>query len=1311
MSKVLLPNNEEAIIADFALESTAQLMLAQLSKLNGNKDWERLVDHAKENAKDQEAFYNQTKKYQQELLKETQDLGDEIEKGNKQQQKQVSGPTVGNAGPSTGQISKAATEAADSLDGFNKGAARGEKIFAGVYGAIASSIKGAATAITVYGGILLDTFTGLGNELNEMTKVGVGFTDGLGQGGMSATSAMMQLSSMGIDAAGTLKNLSGVVQTMSKKSFTEFTQAFMDATDSGVELGMSLDDSVERMGAELRKRQAMGVADGMNQARMNAQITKTIKTQQKYASVLGESVDEIVNFTDSLIQQTPVLTSSLLRMDRELRGKVISGITDFAGTMRAMGGEAGGDIAAAMTEAAASGQMGFSDSMVGYVTALPSLQGPMNNYIDAIKNGTLSQEDAEQMALDMTSQLGNLSKAEKDRIFLLDRAGDAQAASMAKAITQFEASAKKLKDLGPDLSMEGVQKGTNTLSKIMKQITGSFEGIKTGFLQGFGNITKGGEGLSDTFEKMKKTVMDSISRTMEKFNLTGGVFEEMSGAGISLGEQLGERLPGMLETFAEYVGMAIEALPGIWEGIKSFINVMKTVGSILGVVMNVVSGAITIATNAFNALFSPIDAVASIFTKVEGETTGFLATLGKLAGLTGLVVLGFKAVSGVLGLFGKSMPSMFANMGKSLMAGTKNMMGKVTSGLSKATGGKLDGLFGKAKDKLTGKSKEMDMGSKAMDTASKKSKSFTKSLATGMKDISKGISSVLTNLSKGISNSVSNIATGIQKGISALSKGIADAGKGIGKGIGGLLEGTLTGLGKGLAVLGKPNVLLGVTALIGIGAAMFVTGKAFQQFSDINWAGVGAGAIALGVLGAAAFLLAPIAPVIGVGALAIGALGLALLPFAAAVKIAAPAMVELMGSFQLLNDVDPKNVLLLGPALVSLAAGMAAFSAGGLVSGILDGLGSLLGQDSPFDKLAKIGAAAPAINEMTSNMGSFGDTVDAFNEAMADLDGDAIKDSFETMAEGIDTLNESMSEISLVSIMKMAAMKSFGPVQQKTASEETEPEDASKETAPVELTQKDYALARLGDPDAQAKVEANDPRSQEDKDREAAFNNSDIGQMLNDIEVQPLSVDEAQVALDTAIAAQAKGINDFIDAYDQMALDADVRFAQMDLDDAKRAEVDKEAATSNDAKPAEVDKVDKEAATSNDDKTAEVDKEAATKSRAEMTPFERKQARVKSRRATMENGGMAASVSPEDAARAKAQAPAMAKASMPTGTKVQTAPKPESATSTEQATDSKSTNEPTSNKELFEQMVKNQEQTNKLLKSGNRITSDLSDEF
>ena len=1126
MSRVQLPNNEEAIIADFALDSTAQAMLTQLVALNkgiGSGNLQKLVEHAKEAAKDSEAYYKEAKKQQEELHKATEDLGKEFKKTAKQ------APTTGNApgsdvaGPSAGKISKAADQASASLDGFNKGAAAGEAIFVSAYGVISSAIKGISASIVLYGGILVDSFVGLGSELNELTKVGAGFTDGLSRGGMSATDAMVQLSGMGIDAANTMKNMSGIMQTMNKKAFVGLTKSFMDATDSGVELGMSLDDSVERMGAELAKRQQMGVLDGMNQARMQKQITRSIKTQQKYASVLGESVDEIVAFTDSLITQTPVLTSSLLRFDKELRGKVISGITDFGSTMRAMGGEEGGQIAAAMTEAAASGAMGFSESMTGYVRALPSLAGPMNDYIKQIKNGTLSQEDAEQMALDMTSQLGNLSAAEKQRVFLLDRAGDAQASSMAKAIIQFEASEKKLKAISKDLTMEGVQKGTNTLTAIMKGLTGSFEAIKTSFLQGFGNIADGGADLGETFKVMKGIVSESIGKAMEGFNLTGGAFKNLNDAGKSLGNQLGERLPGMLESFAKYVGMAIEALPGIWEGIKSFINVMKTVGGILSTVMGVISGAITIVTSAFNALFSPIDAVASMFTKVDGQASGFLATLGKLAGLTGLVVLGFKAVSGVLGVFGKSLPSMFANMGKSLLNGTKNMMGKVTGGISKVTGGKLDGLFGKAKDKLTGKSKEMDMGTKAMDTASKKSKSFTKTLATGMKDISKGISDVLTNLSKGISNTVSNIATGIQKGISALSKGIADAGKGIGAGIGGLLKGTLTGLGQGLKVLGDPKVLLGVVALTGIGVAMFVAGKAFQQFSDINWAGVAAGAVALGVLGAAAFLLAPIAPVIGIGALAIGALGLALIPFAAAVKIAAPAMVELMGSFQLLNDVDPKNVLLLGPALVSLAAGMAAFSAGGLISGVLDGLGSLFGSESPFDKLAKIGASAPAINEMTSNMNSFGTTVETFNDAMTQIDGAAISGEFDKMAEGIDTLNASMAEISLVSLMKMAAMKSFGPIVQEPATEPAEPKEAEK----PKLTDQDHSMARAGDPDAMASVKE---------------------------VIQPLGVD----------------------------------------------------------------------------------KESATKTRAEMTPYERKQARLKSRQDTMANGGMATSVSPEDATRARA---------------------------------------------------------------------------
>jgi len=1145
MSRVQLPNNEEAIIADFALDSTAQAMLTQLVALNkgiGSGSLQKLVDYAKEAAKDAEKFQQKTLDQQKELHKATEDLGKEFKK---EKAKPAAGnaPGANNAPASAGKISDAANKAAGSLDGFNKGAAMGEKVFVGMYNSVTSLITGATAAIVLYGGILVDSFVGLGSELNELTKVGGGFRDSLAQGGMSASGAMAELSSMGIDAANTMKNMSGIMQTMNKKAFVGLTQSFMDATDSGVELGMSLDDSVERMGAELAKRQQMGVLDGMNQARMQKQITRSIKTQQKYASVLGESVDSLVAFTDQLITQTPVLTSSLLKFDKELRGKVIAGITDFGSTMRAMGGEEGGQIAQAMTEAAASGAMGFSDQMTGYVRALPSLAGPMNDYITQIKNGTLSQEEAEQMAIDMTSQLGNLSKAEKQRVFLLDRAGDAQAGSMAKAIIQFEAAAKKIKDMGNGLSMEGVQTGTNTLARIMKEITGAFESIKTGFLGGLGDAVgdlgklggKTGE-LTLAFKNAQKIISEALFPAIAKIfpsfaDASDGVKGLTDGA-KGLGAKLGENLIPMIGKAAEFIAGMISKIPDFIDGIKSFVSGVSTVFGILSTAVSIamlplkfiggviegvtatlkfgwdllvgvfkmvgaVGGALVdlvmspfravgdgIATagemvtkpftsfgNFMRGIFDKISGVFSFFGNMLsplfdavrmpfdwlGKTLsptfdkivapfsylgdkikefaevftggGLLSTIGKVAGAAGVLLVSMKAL-------GVGMPKMLSGLAD-----------KITGGAKKIAGG--------LKDKIMGKKDAPDVG--AMDKVGKKAGNLTKSIGQGMKNISKGIGDMLNNLSKGIGSVISNLA-----------KSVGKAGASLGKGLGDMVGGALKGLGKGLSALGNPKALLGTVVLAALGGAMFVAGKAFQQFADINWAGVGAGALALGVLGVAAALIAPISPLLITGAVAIGALGLALVPFAYAVSLAAPAMVELMGSFKLLNEVDPKNVLLLGPALVSLAAGMAAFSAGGLISGVLDGLGSLFGSESPFDKLAKIGAAAPAINEMTSNMNSFGTTVETFNDAMTQLDGAAISGEFDKMAEGIDTLNASMAEISLVSLMKMAAMKSFGPIQQDPAEAEVETTAPTTATAPTAGTTTSYSSMDYSDDEFEA---------------------------------------------------------------------------------------------------------------------------------------------------------------------------------------------------------------------------------------------------
>jgi hypothetical protein len=470
---------------------------------------------------------------------------------------------------------------------------------------------------------------------------------------------------------------------------------------------------------------------------------------------------------------------------------------------------------------------------------------------------------------------------------------------------------------------------------------------------------------------------------------------------------------------APIVNGVIDVLGGFASGV---IDTVLLPFKLLSPVFTAIGEAASFVSGLFGKLG---DAIGSFFGFFSVESEGFLKTVGYIAGgLTTLgLVLGKISFSGLISGIGS-----FAG---TLKTGAGKIVSSLSGGLSKITGGMTDKLFGGAKQQIAAKTSELDLGSKAMDSATKSSKSFSKTIGKGMTDISKGIKDLFVNI----------------------GKAIGSVGKSIGKGLGGIFS----GLAGGLKALGDPKVLLGVAALGGIGASMFIAGKAFQQFSDINWAQVGMGAVALGVLGTAAFLIAPIAPAIGIGALAIGALGLALVPFAAAVKIAAPAMVELMGSFKLLNEVDPKNVLLLGPALISLAAGMAAFSAGGLVSSILDGLGSLFGGDSPFDKLAKIGAAAPAINSMTDNMNNFGQTVENFNTALERLDGKAAADEFGAMALGIDKLNASMDQISMIDLMKMAA---FGPIQQST-SPDAEIISAGTDT-PQPANNFDRAVARQG---------------------------------------------------------------------------------------------------------------------------------------------------------------------------------------------------------------------------------------------------------
>lgn len=227
--------------------------------------------------------------------------------------------------------------------------------------------------------------------------------------------------------------------------------------------------------------------------------------------------------------------------------------------------------------------------------------------------------------------------------------------------------------------------------------------------------------------------------------------------------------------------------------------------------------------------------------------------------------------------------------------------------------------------------------------------------------------------SRGGSGGAGNIGTKIGKGMEGLGKGIG----GIGKGVGDMISGLLKGLASGLSALGKPQVLLGTLALAGIGAAMWVSGKAFKEFSEIQWDAIGKGLVAVLGVGALGALAGAASEFIIPGAIALGMLGGAILLLGAALKAFPSGVIpDMSGAFEKVGDVVSGLVDIVGSAfgwiydkisgVFSWVGDLGAKIFGGL-SNVVNGFGDYVGKIFGWisDKISKvletIGGAAKTV--------------------------------------------------------------------------------------------------------------------------------------------------------------------------------------------------------------------------------------------------------------------------------------------------------------------------------------------------------------
>ena len=145
------------------------------------------------------------------------------------------------------------------------------------------------------------------------------------------------------------------------------------------------------------------------------------------------------------------------------------------------------------------------------------------------------------------------------------------------------------------------------------------------------------------------------------------------------------------------------------------------------------------------------------------------------------------------------------------------------------------------------------------------------------------------------------IGSNVAEGLGGLGKGLQGMLSGLGKGAGQLIKGILSGLAGGLKQMGDPKVMLGIVSVGLLGGAMMVAGKAFKEFTGVNWGDVLIGSVVLTGLAVGAAALVGIAPFIGITAVAIGLLGGAIWLLAKGLKefptFAIPGMSEAFEGF------------------------------------------------------------------------------------------------------------------------------------------------------------------------------------------------------------------------------------------------------------------------------------------------------------------------------------------------------------------------------------------------------------------------------
>jgi hypothetical protein len=227
------------------------------------------------------------------------------------------------------------------------------------------------------------------------------------------------------------------------------------------------------------------------------------------------------------------------------------------------------------------------------------------------------------------------------------------------------------------------------------------------------------------------------------------------------------------------------------------------------------------------------------------------------------------------------------------------------------------------------------------------------------------------------------------------------------------------------------GMIKGAAVIALLGASLWIAGKGFQAFSEVEWEGIAKGVVALGAFGAVAAIMGTFIGPILLGSVAIAGLGIALGVFGAGAYVAGQAADVFANAIKKVGDVDGANLIAVGAGLAAVGAGAVVFAAGmvaATATSLVTGLMGLFGAKSPMEKILELVPVADKISMIGEGMFKFGSSIGLINDNLKALDLDAL-DNFKNAL--VEISNIDMPSLNGLSIPQISTDGLAGAAQQQ----------------------------------------------------------------------------------------------------------------------------------------------------------------------------------------------------------------------------------------------------------------------------------------